>query len=347
MILRDVAACLGLAAALVAAGCATMRGPGAPRPPKRVEYTEQVFAAKETPSYVVALDRRGKPADTVIGRAVSYEVRPGDTLLDVARYHDLGYNEIVAANPGVDPWIPKPGTEIVLPTQWVLPCCSYQGIVVNIPEMRLYHYRRTKGAPGKMTVRTYPVGLGRDDRRTPRGVFRVGAKTEDPAWYIPESIRREHIKERGDHRRMIPGGAPDNPLGKYRLSLASSLYAIHGTNIPWGVGMMVSHGCLRLYPEDIERLFPEVPVGTRVEFVYQPVKVGTRGGETWVEVHEDVYRYNRSLAADARRALAKRRPGQVDRELLEATLREKHGVPVKVGGGRPAQAAAGPAPPAT
>ncbi len=110
--------------------------------------------------------------------------------------------------------------------------------------------------------------------------------------------------------------------------------------------MMVSHGCLRLYPEDIERLFPRVPVGTRVEFVYQPVKVGTRDGETWVEVHEDVYRYTRSLAADARRALANRRPGTVDRELLEATLREKHGVPVKVGG-RPARAAAGSASPAT
>ncbi len=125
----------------------------------------------------------------------------------------------------------------MLPTQWVVPCCSYQGIVVNIPEMRLYHYRRTKGSPGTLTVHTYPVGLGRDDRRTPRGVFRVGAKTVDPSWYIPESIRREHIKERGDDRRMIPGGHPDNPLGKYRLSLAGSLYAIHGTNIPWGVGM--------------------------------------------------------------------------------------------------------------
>jgi len=328
---------LGVTALLLLAGCTAMHGPR-PRPePAPVAYTEKLFAAKEIASYVVPTDARGKPEDTVIGAATTYEIRPGDTLLDVARYHDLGYNEIVAANPGVDPWIPEAGTEIVLPTEWVLPCCSYEGIVVNIPEMRLYQYRRSKDAPGTVTVHTHPVGLGRDDRRTPRGTFRVSGKTVNPTWYIPESIRREHIKERGDHRRAIAGGADDNPLGKHRISLASSLYAIHGTNIPWGVGMMVSHGCLRLYPEDIERLFPRVAVGTPVRFVYQPVKVGARAGETWVEVHEDVYRYARSLSADAQKALSGRAGGgRVDRELLEATVRERHGVPVRVESAAPA-----------
>jgi L,D-transpeptidase ErfK/SrfK len=312
------------------AACAARRDL-APAAPAR--WDEETFARKSTPLHTVELDARGKPGDTVIGEPQTYEIRRGDTLLDVARYHDLGYNEIVAANPGVDPWVPVPGTELALPTAWVLPCCTYDGIVVNIPEMRLYHYRRSPGTPGRITVATYPVGLGRDDRRTPRGTFRVSAKAVNPTWNIPDSIRREHIEERGDHRRSIPGGAPDNPLGKHRLSLAGSRYAIHGTNIPWGVGMQVSHGCLRLYPEDIERWFPEVPVGTRVHFVYQPVKAGERDGEVFVEVHEDIYGYERSLPATARKALQQRGVGAVDDAALRTAVGASHGVPVRIGSG--------------
>jgi len=302
-------------------------------PPPPVRWDEETFTQKEIPSYAVPLDAKGKPADTVIGSPTTYEVRQGDTLLDVARYYDLGYNEIVAANPGVDPWVPKPGTELVLPTEWVLPCCTYDGIVVNIPEMRLYHYKRAKGTPATVQVATYPVGLGRDDRRTPRGGFKVSSKTVNPTWNIPQSIRREHIKERGDRRTSIPGGAPDNPLGKHRLSLGGSRYAIHGTNIPWGVGMQVSHGCLRLYPEDIERWFPDVPVGTRVQLVYQPVKAGERDGAGYLEVHEDIYRYERSLPASARKALQQRGVGKIDDAALRTTVDESQGVPVKVAAG--------------
>ncbi|MEW6272991.1 MAG: L,D-transpeptidase family protein [Thermodesulfobacteriota bacterium] len=320
---------MALVASAWLTACAAHRGLG-PRAEQPVQWDEPTFARKTIDSYTLQLDAAGRPVDTVIGRPQTYEVRKGDTLLDVARYYDLGYNEIVAANPGVDPWVPTPGTEIVLPTEWVLPCCAYDGIVVNIPEMRLYHYRRPRGAKGTLTVSTYPVGLGRDDRRTPRGAFRVASKTVNPTWNIPESIRREHIAERGDHRRSIPGGAPDNPLGKHRLSLADSRYAIHGTNIPWGVGMQVSHGCLRLYPEDIERWFPDVPVGTRVQFVYQPVKAGERGGDAYVEVHEDIYRYERSLKATARKALQQRKLGAVDDALLRTAVGESHGVPVRV-----------------
>lgn len=319
-----------VASAWVAACAAHLRDAAPRRPEAPAKWDEATFESKELVTYALPLDRSGKPADTVIGRPQTYTIRKGDTLLDVARYFDLGYNEIVAANPGVDPWVPKPGTEIVLPTEWVLPCCSYDGIVVNIPEMRLYHYRRPRGSKDSLMVATYPVGLGRDDRRTPRGSFRVASKTVNPTWNIPESIRREHIKERGDHRWSIPGGAPDNPLGKYRLSLANSRYAIHGTNIPWGVGMQVSHGCLRLYPEDIERWFPEVPVGTRVQFVYQPVKAGERDGVTYVEVHEDIYRYERSLPASAKQALAQRKLGGVDKQLVEAAISEPTGIPVPV-----------------
>jgi L,D-transpeptidase ErfK/SrfK len=267
----------------------------------------------------------------VIGGVRHYRIRQGDTLLDVARWFDLGYNEIVDANPGLDPWVPPVGTDVVLPTAWVLPCCTYEGIVVNIPELRLYYFRPVPGDPLTTLVTTYPVGLGRDDRRTPRGKYRVQSKEVKPTWYIPESIRREHIAERGDARRSIPGGAPDNPLGGYRLRLTRGIYAIHGTDIPWGVGMKVTHGCVRLYPEDIERLFPLVPVGTPVEFTYQPVKVGLRDGAVWVEAHRDIYGFTRSLAAAARTLLARQNlAARVDARLLGDALARPVGVPLRV-----------------
>jgi hypothetical protein len=161
--------------------------------------------------------------------------------------------------------------------------------------------------------------VGREERPTPQGVYRVQAKTENPTWVIPESIRREHIRESGDYRRSIPGGDPDNPLGNYRLTLSKPRYAIHGTNIPWGPGMPVSHGCVRLFPEDIKRVYPVVPVGARVELTYQPVKIGQAGGRTWVEVHEDVYA--RMPLTEAARQARRRQPDRLRRQARqEVTL---------------------------
>jgi L,D-transpeptidase ErfK/SrfK len=291
-------------------------------------WDEEAFARKSFPTFEVRL-RNGLPTETVIGTPRTMRIRERDTFLEVARYYDLGFNELVDANPGIDPWVPPPGTTIVLPTQWVLPCCTYEGIVVNIPEMRLYYYLRD--GSDTLVVHTYPVGLGRDDRRTPRGKFTVRDKSVNPTWVIPESIRAEHIRERGDTRTVIPGGDPDNPLGKYRLALSIPRYAIHGTNIAWGVGMQVSHGCSRLYPEDIEHLFPLVPVGTKGVYVYQPVKAGRRGGEAWVEVHRDIYRYAPKLAREASSALKRAAPGvPVDSQLVAQTVRELRGMPVRV-----------------
>ena len=322
---RSRAGGLLLAAALipVIAGCAAVRArvPGLGPP----AFTEDAFGWKKFPTY------RTSPEETVIGEMRSHRIRDGETLLDVARYYDLGYNEIVEANPGVDPFIPPVGADVVVPTEWVLPCCTYEGIVVNIPEMRLYHFHGARDGGRATLVDTYPVGLGRDDRRTPRGTFQVIAKTVNPRWNVPESIRQEHIRERGDDRRFIAGGDPDNPLGKYRLQLTQRLYGIHGTDTPWGVGMQVTHGCVRLYPEDIERLFPLVPIGTPVEFTYQPVKAGTRRGVVYVEAHRDIYRYSRSLASAARGALARQSfDGRVDRRLLRGALESAAGLPVRV-----------------
>jgi len=297
------------------------------------DFDEAAFARKALPVYAVALAPDGKtPAATVIGKPRTYRVRNGDTLLDVARWFDLGYNEITAANPGVDPWVPPPGTSIVLPTTWVLPCCTYEGLVLNIPEMRLYSYRRA--ADGRrLLVQTYPVGLGRVDHRTPRGRFHVRGKTVNPTWVIPESIRQEHIRERNDARTAIAGGDPDNPLGKYRFELSIPRYAIHGTNVPWGAGMPVSHGCARLYPEDIEQLFPLVPVGAPVEFVYQPVKAGQRDGALWVSVHEDLYKLGGSPVADTLAMLRRRRLPAPQRGALQAALKASRGVPQRLEAG--------------
>jgi L,D-transpeptidase ErfK/SrfK len=322
-----------VAAAALLGGCALLHeGPHLPALPNTVRFDENSFAHKPLATERMATPRPGeRPSESVLGTVRRWRIRQGDTFLDIARWFDLGYNEMVDANPGIDPIVPPVGTEVLVPTAWVLPCCTYRGIVVNIPEMRLYYFRPDPANPGTTLVDTYPVGLGREDRRTPRGTFRVVRKDVDPAWYVPESIRQEHMRERGDARRMIPGGDPDNPLGRYRLKLTNELYGIHGTDIPWGIGMEVTHGCVRLYPEDIAHLFPLVPVGTPVEFVYQPVKVGVRAGAVYVEVHRDIYHAGRSLGAATRTALARGRFGdRIEPRLVEGAVQRAAGVPVRV-----------------
>jgi L,D-transpeptidase ErfK/SrfK len=298
------------------------------------DYDEAVFAGKVVPAYSIPTPTKGSTTDTVIGQVRNYRIRKGDTLLDVARYFDLGWNEIIDANPYIDPWIPPAGATIVLPTEWVLPCCSYDGVVVNIPEMRLFFFRRSKEDPKTTVVHTFPVGLGRDDWRTPTGKFKIRGKTLNPQWNIPESIRKEHIADRGDPRTFIPGGDPENPLGRHRIELTLPMYGIHGTNIPWGVGMQVSHGCVRLYPEDIERLFPLVPIGAPGEFAYQPVKAGLRDGAVYIEAHRDIYGhapapYREAVAALAQAGLE----GRADERRLLTALEDPGGMPMRVSPG--------------
>lgn len=262
--------------------------------------------------------------DTVVGDLQTYVVEEGDTLLDVGRHFDLGYNEMTAANPGVDPWMPSPSEVLVIPTEFVLPESRRQGVVVNIPEMRLYHYQQ-----GSLV--TYPVGLGRDDWRTPEGSFKIRGKTENPTWNIPESIRAEHIRERNDPRTSIAGGDPENPLGLFRLELTLPLYALHGSNMPWGVGMQVSHGCIRLYNEDIAILFREVQVGSPGEFLYQPVKVGMKNGLVFIEVHPDIYILRASLEEEAQQLLARHGWSQnIDQNRLRRALKDQTGMPVMI-----------------
>lgn len=223
------------------------------------------------------------PADSLVGQVERVPARADDTLPDIARRYKVGYEEIRLANPGVDTWLPGKGTEVVVPTEYVLPDAPHEGIVVNVPEMRLYYYPRTR--PGEpQRVFTYPISVGRGDWETPLVLTKVVRKDKNPAWRPPESIRAEHAANGDPLPKVVPPG-PNNPLGDYALRLGVSGYLIHGTNKPYGIGMRVTHGCIRLYPEDINALFHMVPVGTPVRIVNQPVKVGWRDGRLYIEVH--------------------------------------------------------------
>ncbi len=225
----------------------------------------------------------------LIGEVKRVRTRYEDTLIELARKYSLGYEELVRVNKGVDPWLPGAGTEILIPGQRLLPPGDREGIVVNLPEHRMYYFPKPgKGEQPK--VFTYPVSVGKMDWRTPLGVTKVVRKQKDPPWYPPESVRKDRAA-RGDPPLppVVPPG-PDNPLGTraMRLDIPGGSYLIHGTNNPDAVGMAVTHGCLRMYPEDVERLFDVTPVGTRVALINEPVKLARFGGEVWIEVHPPV-----------------------------------------------------------
>lgn len=222
-----------------------------------------------------AADAVTEQRDDIIGEVRMMSTVYEDTMLDIARDNGLGYTELMAVNLGVDPWIPGAGTRIVMPTAHILPDAPRRGIVVNIAELRLYYYP-ADGGP----VVSMPIGVGRDGFTTPHGTTKVTRKAEGPTWYPTENTRAD----RPELPAVVPPG-PDNPLGEYAIYLGWPTYLIHGTNQPWGVGRRVSRGCIRLYPEDVERLFPMVPVGTPVTIVSQPVKLGWRNGNLFIEVN--------------------------------------------------------------
>ena len=219
----------------------------------------------------------------VVGAVATVTARQEDTLIDIARRHGLGYHDIVHANPGVNIWVPGEGTEVVLPTRFVLPPGPRRGIVLNLAEYRLYYYPEpAEGGPAY--VLTYPISIGRMDWETPLGSTSVVSKVKDPSWYPPQSVRDEHAADGRPLPRVVPPG-PDNPLGRYAMRLGLPGYLIHSTNRPAGVGMRVTHGCIRMFPEDIEYLFSNVNVNTPVRIINAPVKIGWFGDELVMEVH--------------------------------------------------------------
>ena len=225
---------------------------------------------------------------SVVGTDTHIKTVYKDTLLDIARRNSLGYYEIIRANPGVDMWLPGEGTDIMLPGRRILPPGPREGIVVNLPEHRLYYYPKPKRGE-KPVVITYPVSIGKMDWTTPIGETHVIQKEKHPNWYPPEGVRKEHIAN-GDPLPAVVKAGPDNPLGDYamRLAAGNGTYLIHGTNNPMAVGMAITHGCVRMYPEDVAALFPLIPVGTKVWLINEPVKVAFVDGDLLMEAHPPV-----------------------------------------------------------
>jgi len=225
-----------------------------------------------------------------------------DTMPDIARRFDVGYEEILLANPGVDPWLPGVGREVVVPTQFVLPAAPHEGVVVNVAAMRIFYYPPHKKDEPQL-VYTHPIGIGRVGWKTPEGTTKIVSRQKDPVWVVPKSVREEHAEDGEKLPAVVPAG-PDNPLGQYAFRLSWPSYLIHGTNKPYGVGMRSSHGCMRLYPEDIAVFFDLIPIGTKVTVVNQPYLFGWRDGVLYMQAYAVMEDDSRDWSSNRKRLLA-------------------------------------------
>ncbi len=282
--------------------------------------TQPVMAAGPYNIHLPASPQGVDPqALTVVGAIQHYRIKKGDDLLELARHYGLGYSELGVLYRKWDPFILPVGTEITIPTLWIVPNNHGNQIIVNTGELRLYYYINNN-----TQVYTFPIGMGVLDFRTPQGKFRVIEKKVHPAWHIPKALQKKY------EMSVMPPG-PDNPLGDYKLTLSWGDYGIHGTAMPLGVGRMVSHGCTRMYPEHIKKLFPMVPVGTSVEYIYEPAKIGFRQGHIYLSVHEDVYFKIRSMILHVLDMLEQR--GLADKVNMRKVMRaveEQNDLPVDI-----------------
>jgi L,D-transpeptidase ErfK/SrfK len=270
--------------------------------------------------------------DDLIGEPTIHITDGEETLLEVARDNDLGILEILAANPGIDPWVPGEETSVLLPTQHILPDAPRDGIVINLAELRLYFFPGSGAAP-----QTHAIGIGREGFTTPLGETRVVRKSANPTWRPTPATRADNPALPA----AVPPG-PDNPMGQFALYLGWPTYAIHGTNKPPGVGRRVSRGCIRLYPEQIAALYPQVPVGTRVTVVDQPVKLGWHGGQLYMEVHPELSQLDQMERGDTfvpeplpdvRPAVLTRagaEAGRLDWPVIDVAIRQRLGIPVRI-----------------
>jgi L,D-transpeptidase ErfK/SrfK len=279
--------------------------------------------ARKAVANIYVTPDKGYPSDmftrTVIGTGIRHIVQKSETLLDIAKQYDLGFNEMADLYPDLNPWVPPQGTQLIIPTRWVLPESRKSGIILNLAELRLYYY-----LAGNL-VKTFPVGIGDEGMTTPLGSFKITEKRVRPTWYIPPSLQAKY-----GAKSMPPG--PNNPLGNYWMRLGNSPYGIHGTSNPWSVGRLATHGCIRLYDEDIEFLFEKVPTGTAVHIIYEPVKLGVLQGKIYVEVHPDIYKRIPNLHTHAyQRLIARKMVEKVDLVKFNAALHRKDGMPEEIG----------------
>lgn len=268
-----------------------------------------------------------------IGEMEVYQAKYEDTLIHLARKHDLGFVEVRAANPSLDPWIPGEGAEVILPKRHVLPNAPREGLVINLPEMRVYAFVNGDDAPY-----TYPLGIGREGLDTPIGKTKIVRKKAGPSWHPTARMRKEDPKLPA----MVPAG-PDNPLGTHALYLGWPTYAMHGTNRPFGIGRRVSSGCIRMYPEDIAKFFEQIPVGTKVNVINQPIKVAWIENELYLEAHPDMEQaikmeemgmVEQQKFTDEDMALIMDMAGKHSKRLnwprIRSALRERKGYPVRI-----------------
>lgn len=269
-----------------------------------------------------------------IGDNVTIEANFEDTLLELARKHNLGYVEMIAANPGVDPWLPGEGTDVFLPKKHIIPHgVKRRGIVINLAEMRLYDFETDRSKP-----HTYPLGVGRDGLNTPTGITTITRKKDGPSWRPTPRMRKEDptLPE-------VVGPGDDNPLGTHALYLGWPQYLIHGTHKPLGVGRRVSSGCIRMYPEDIVKVFENIPVGTTVEVIKQPIKLGWIDDMLYLEAHADEdladtyeatgaikdYKVPETLFADLS-DIAGEHTDRLDWKLIRDAVKHRRGIPVPI-----------------
>jgi L,D-transpeptidase ErfK/SrfK len=298
------------------------------------------------PQYAAPIDTHTftltSPDDDLVGAVQITIASKEDTLPDIARRFNVGYEEIVRANPGVDPWIPGEGRSIVVPTRFILPDAPREGIVINVAAMRLYYFPpHKKGEP--QTVYTYPIGIGKVGWSTPMGTTKIVLHEKDPVWRPSAALRKDHFNDNGEDLPAVVGPGPDNPLGKYEMRLGWPSYLIHGTNKPYGIGLRSSHGCMRLYPEDIEKLYYMVPDGMSVRVVNQPFLFGWHDKQLLLQsytVLEDDPRdwdhaqrklLSRNLAAHIQKSL-KDSDTQIDWGSVAAITHAPRGIPIPVNG---------------
>ena len=292
-------ACI-LALGLSAAGCSLFKTAPPPPPPPPPAPPPAPELPKPTATHRFELTPEG---GDIVGYVQRTTVGKDDTLPDIARRFDVGYEELLLANPGVDPWLPGAGREIVVPTEFVLPAAPHEGVVVNVAAMRVFYYPpHKKGEP--QLVYTHPIGIGRVGWKTPEGTTKIVAREKDPVWVVPASVRKEHAEDGDMLPAVVPAG-PDNPLGQYAFRLSWPSYLIHGTNKPYGVGMRVSHGCMRLYPEDIAAFFDMIPIGTKVTVVNQPYLFGWRDGTMYLQAYAVMEDDSRDWDKNRKRLLAR------------------------------------------
>lgn len=238
----------------------------------------QVFAA----SYELPPE-----GSNIVGRTQYHQVDEGETLAEIAKQYDVGFLSLMAANKGVDPFLPQPGYVLTIPTQIILPHVVRKGVVINLAELRLYYFE-----PNTNLVHIFPVGIGRVGRDTPEMITTISQKRPNPTWTPPASIRKEYLAKGIELPAVVPAG-PENPLGEYALRLAHGAgdYLIHGTNKDFGIGLRVSSGCIRMDPKDIDWLFPKVTLGEQVRVINEPIKVSLEPDRSvFIEAHEPLTR---------------------------------------------------------